>query len=191
MNRKKSGCRNLMFIPIVDGAHKIEDKIDLKGLLENFDYKANYKECSNYADNEQNIYKKKLSSYDITIQLTELGLKNKGKIFGKKYNKGGLATTSEDQAVSGAIILEETYVDNSFERVIFYNVTLYDADQSNQSDSDNFNFAQQGLTGKALGFAKDGKIYFDYRMDSADPDLDKTKFDNFYTKVQFEDDTTI
>ena len=66
MSRKKTGCKNCMTARQVikngvitfEAPEKIED-------LEEVKYTYNYAEASNYADNKQNIYKKKKTSVDL------------------------------------------------------------------------------------------------------------------------------
>ena len=66
MSRKKTGCRNCMTarqitkngVITFETPEKIED-------LEEVKYTYNYAEASNYADNKQNIYKKKKTSVDL------------------------------------------------------------------------------------------------------------------------------
>lgn len=187
MARKLSGARKAMFVPYNETTREFDfdNKADLVGMLEALKTTKNYKEGSNYADNVQNIYRKALQSEDIDADFTEIGYKNRSILFGKKYYKGGIAAATNDKAPTGALLFEQTYDDNSFERVVLYNVSLYEKDIEAETDSENYNYKSQGFTGKALPFEHEGIKWVEYRMDSADPNLDKESFDKWYEEIQF------
>lgn len=188
MTRKKTGCRSCMVAKQVkgEGGAITFAKPEAIENLEAISYVYNYAEGTNYADNVQNIYKKKKTSVDVDLDFSEIPLKTKADLQGKKYSKGGSATNSEDQSIPVAILFQETYDDGSFENVVFYNVKLYEKDGANKSEGENYEFNSQGFTGRGLKFTNDDiNGDFEFRMDSADPQVDKTKLATFFTAVKF------
>ena len=187
MSRKKTGCKNCMTARQVtkngvitfETPEKIED-------LEEVKYTYNYAEASNYADNKQNIYKKKKTSVDLDLTFSSIVLKTRAQLQGKDYAKGGAATGTDDQSLPVAVLFQENYDDGSYENVVFYNVKLYEKDGDQKSEGENIEFTSQGFTGRGLSFTND-KITnkFEYRMDSADPEVDKEKLNNFFKAVQY------
>lgn len=154
--------------------------------LEEFSYNYTYAEGSNYADNRQNIYKKKPTGADINLTFSDIILEMEAKLMGKKYAAGGASTNINDQAKSVALLLQETYDDGSYKNKIFYNVKLSKDENSGKSEGENIEFTPSSLVGRALAFTNDqvdGDI--DFEMDSADPKVDKTKLEKFFTTVQF------
>ena len=187
MSRKKTGCRNCMTakkvikngVTTFETPEKIED-------LEEVKYTYNYAEASNYADNKQNIYKKKKTSVDLDLTFSSIALKTRAQLQGKDYANGGAATGTDDRSKPVAVLFQETYDDGSYENVVFYNVKLYEKDGDQKSEGENIEFTSQGFTGRGLSFSND-KITnkFEYRMDSADPSVDRTKLENFFKSVQY------
>ena len=187
MSRKKTGCRNCMTakqvikngVTTFETPEKIED-------LEEVKYTYNYAEASNYADNKQNIYKKKKTSVDLDLTFSSIALKTRAQLQGKDYANGGAATGTDDRSQPVAVLFQETYDDGSYENVVFYNVKLYEKDGDQKSEGENIEFTSQGFTGRGLSFSND-KITnkFEYRMDSADPSIDRTKLENFFKSVQY------
>ena len=162
-----------------EAPEKIED-------LEEVKYTYNYAEASNYADNKQNIYKKKKTSVDLDLTFSSIALKTRAQIQGKDYAKGGAATGTDDQSQPVAVLFQETYDDGSYENVVFYNVKLYEKDGDQKSEGENIEFTSQGFTGRGLSFSNDKTTNkFEFRMDSADPSVDKTKLENFFKAVQY------
>lgn len=156
--------------------------------LEEFSYSYTYAEGSNFADNRQNIYKKKPTGVDLSLTFTELVLSMEAKLMGKKYNKGGVSTNTNDQAKEVALLLQETFSDGSYINNVFYNVKLAKDESSGKSAGDNIEFTPATLSGRGIPLTNgngkgDGDI--DYKMDSADPTVDKTKLNNFFKEVQF------
>lgn len=162
-----------------EAPEKIED-------LEEVKYTYNYAEASNYADNKQNIYKKKKTSVDLDLTFSSIALKTRAQLQGKDYENGGAATGTDDRSQPVAVLFQETYDDGSYENVVFYNVKLYEKDGEQKSEGENIEFTSQGFTGRGLSFSND-KITnkFEYRMDSADPSVDRTKLENFFKSVQY------
>lgn len=192
MSRKLTGCSNCMVAKQINTSgnitfgtpEAIED-------LEAFNYSYNYAEGSNYADNKQNIYKKKKTSVNIDLDFSSVKLKTKAQLQGKKYAKGGAASNPNDQSEAVAILFQKNYDDGSYENVVFYNVKLYEKDSQNTTESENINYTSQGFTGVGLSFTnEDIKGDFEYIMDSADPEVDKAKLDSFFTSVKFYEEAT-
>lgn len=187
MSRKLTGCCNCKVAQQinVDGEitfgkpESIED-------LEAINYAYNYAEGSNYADNKQNIYKKKKVSVNVDLDFSAIPLKMKSKLQGKKYSKGGAASNPNDQSAAVAILFQKNYDDGSYENVVFYNVKLYEKDSQNTSEGENIDYTSQGLTGVGLSFTNENiKGDFEYIMDSADPNVDKNKLESFFDEVKY------
>ena len=187
MSRKKTGCRNCMTAKIVnkDGKLSFETPEKIED-LEEIKYTYTYAEASNYADNKQNIYKKKKTGVDVDLTFSSIPLKTRAQLQGKDYANGGAATGTDDQSLPVAVLLQETYDDGSYENVIFYNVKLYEKDGDQKSEGENIEFTAQGFTGRGLAFSNDKIVNkFEFRMDSADNTVDKNKLDNFFKQVQY------
>ena len=154
--------------------------------LEEVKYTYTYAEASNYADNKQNIYKKKKTGVDLDLTFSSIALKTRARLQGKEYANGGAATGTDDISQPVAVLFQETYDDGSYENVVFYNVKLYEKDGDQKSEGENIEFTSQGFTGRGLSFSND-KITnkFEFRMDSADSTVDKEKLDNFFKQVQY------
>lgn len=193
MSRKLTGCSNCMVAKQINTSgnitfgtpEAIED-------LEAFNYSYNYAEGSNYADNKQNIYKKKKTSVNIDLDFSSIKLKTKAQLQGKKYAKGGAASNPNDQSEAVAILFQKNYDDGSYENVVFYNVKLYEKDSQNTTEGENINYTSQGFNGVGLSFTNANiKGDFEYIMDSADPEVDKTKLDSFFESVKFYEEETV
>lgn len=190
MTRKRTGCQNCMIAEQIKGENgeitfkTPEPIVD----LEEFSYNYTYAEGSNYADNRQNIYKKKPTGVDTTLTFSDLLLAMEAKLMGKKYNKGGASTNINDKANPVALLFQETFDDGSYINNVFYNVKLSRDESSGKTEGENIEFTPATLTGRGLPLTNpsgkgDGDI--DYKMDSADTTVDKTKLDNFFKVVQF------
>ena len=78
MSRKLTGCCNCMIATQKnDGGKMTFNKPEAIVDLEAFNYSYNYAEGSNYADNKQNIYKKKKVSVNIDLDFSAISLKIK------------------------------------------------------------------------------------------------------------------
>lgn len=195
MARKKEGCRSCMVAEQTkdqQGNITFGKPEPIIG-LEEFSYNYTYAEGSNYADNRQNIYKKKPTGVDISLTFTELLLPMEAKLMGKKYSKGGISTNVNDQAREVALLLQETFSDGSYVNNVFYNVKLSKDESSGKSAGENIDFTPATLSGRGIPLTNesgkgDGDI--DFKMDSADPTVDKTKLDNFFKEVQFNDEVS-
>ena len=187
MSRKKTGCRSCMTAKIInkDGKTTFDTPEAIED-LEEVKYTYTYAEASNYADNKQNIYKKKKTGVDLDLTFSSIALKTRARLQGKEYANGGAATGTDDISQPVAVLFQETYDDGSYENVVFYNVKLYEKDGDQKSEGENIEFNSQGFTGKGLSFSNDNiENKFEFRMDSADPTVDKEKLDNFFKQVQY------
>ena len=169
--RVKEGCKKCMFAPMNEGGTDFETPEKLEGLVE-LQYQYTYAEGKADADNETKIYKKKPTGADFTLTFLNVPTKTVAKILGKKYSKGGMETGTGDNS----------YVNN-----VFYNVKLSrDENSAKSSSSDNIDFTNITLTGKALPFTNEhveGAI--DFRIDSAESDVDQNKLQKFFEKVRY------
>lgn len=193
MSRKLTGCCNCMVArhKIADGK-LIFDKPEAIEDLEAFNYSYNYAEGSNYADNKQNIYKKKKTSVNVDLDLSSIKLKTKALLQGKKYSKGGAASNPNDQSEAVALLFQKNYDDGSYENVVFYNVKLYEKDSQNTTEGENINYTAQGFTGVGLSFTNDNiKGDFEYIMDSSDPEVDIVKLNSFFNEVKYYEEPMI
>ncbi len=193
MSRKLTGCCNCMIAlhKIADGKTTFEKPQAIED-LEAFNYSYNYAEGSNYADNKQNIYKKKKTSVNVDLDFSAITLKIKALLQGKKYAKGGASSNPNDQSAPVAVLFQKNYDDGSYENVVFYNVKLYEKDSSNTTEGESINYTSQGFSGVGLSFTNDDiNGDFEYIMDSADPDVDKAKLDSFFTEVKFYEEAKV
>jgi len=188
MTRKRTGCKNCMVaeqIKDAQGNITFGTPEPIKD-LEEFSYNYTYAEGSNYADNKQNIYKKKPTGVDTSLTFSDIALSMESKLMGKKYSKGGSSTNINDQAKPIALLFQETFDDGSYINNVFYNVKLSKDENSGKTEGENIEFTPTTLSGRGLPFTNssvDGEI--DFKMDSAASDIDKAKLDDFFTQVQF------
>lgn len=187
MTRKKTGCRKCMYAPQIDTAGVITFGAP-KAInnLEELTYSYVYAEGSNYADNVQNIYRKKPIAIELGLVFSEIALALEAELQGKKYSKGGASTNTSDKAKPVAILFQETYDDGTYINKVVYNVTLYKTDDNSKTEGENIEFTSQSLAGRAIPFTNStvtGEL--DFKMDSADTTVDDTKLDAFFTAVPF------
>lgn len=184
MTRKLTGNRNFRFAKqIHNGFGAFESVTD----LEEFTTAKVYADASNFADNVQNIKMKALKSIDIDASFSEVSAKTKAVLQGKKYEAGGVLTTAEDKSSPVCIAYERNYSDGTAERVIYYNVTLYEKDVATTSETDSIEFTSQGFTGTAIPYTNaefDLKNAIEYIVDNGDPNFDEDKFNSFFDFVQ-------
>ena len=135
MTRKKTGCKNCMYAPHINTGGVISFGVPkpIKD-LEELTYKYNYAEGSNYADNVQNIYRKRPTSVDLGLTFSEIALAIEAELQGKKYVAGGSSTNIADKAKPVAILFQETYDDGSYVNKVIYNVTLYKEDDNSKTE---------------------------------------------------------
>lgn len=184
--REKEGCKKCMIAFRKEGEGiKFLAPEPLTGLKE-LTYTYTYAEGSDYADNELKIYKKKATGADISLTFLDIPTKLLSKILGKKYSQGGTTTNVNDKAVPVAILFQETYDNGDCINTVFYNVKLARDENSAKTTGENIEFTSITLTGKAIPFTNEhteGDI--DFRMDSAEDDIDQSKFDAFFKAVQY------
>lgn len=183
MSRKKTGCCNVHVALI--NKDKTFGKPQAVLDAESINYTRVYAEASNYADNKQNIYKKKLTSIDIDMDFSEIIAKTRALVQGKKYASGSILSGTNDISNDVAVLFEETYDDGTSERVVFYSAKLYEKDGSNTTEGESIEFTSQGFSGRALPFKNDKIDAIEYRIDSGDPTYDVNKFNKFFEEVQF------
>ena len=98
-----------------------------------------------------------------------------------------METGTGDNPIPVALLFQETYSDNSYVNTVFYNVKLSrDENSAKSSSSDNIEFTNITLTGKAIPFTNEhveGAI--DFRIDSAESDVDQNKLQKFFEKVRY------
>ncbi|WP_338630411.1 major tail protein [Clostridium baratii] len=183
--RKKEGCCNCMV------AFLNEDGVTFLGPealtdLEELTYTYTYAEGENYADNKRNIYRKKPTGADLSLTFSDIKSKMVAKLLGKKYLKGGYTTNTNEKAPAVALLFQENYSDGSYINTVFYNCKFARDENSAKSSTENIEFSGLTLTGKASPFKNDrvdGDI--DFRLDSAESDVDSEKLENFFKKVQY------
>ncbi|MGL5152980.1 MAG: major tail protein [Clostridium sp.] len=181
--RKLTGCRSAMVAPLTvgeNGAITFQAPQPILG-LEEFNYSYTYAEASNFADNQQNIYKKKVTGVDIGLVFSELALKMEALLMGKTYSKGTIATSTTDQTKPVALLFQETYDDGSFINKVFYNTKLSKDESSGKTEGESLEFTPANLVGKAIPLPS-GLI--DYSIDSADETVDSAKLEAWFTTVQ-------
>lgn len=183
--RKKEGCRSckVAFRKKGELVFLAPENIDF---LEELSYSYKYAEASNFADNIQNIYRKKPTGAEITLTFSDIKSKMLAKILGKKYVKGGYTTNTEEKPEPVAILFQETYNDGSYINTVFYNVKFARDENSAKTSSDNIEFTPITFKGMAIPFTNEhteGDI--DFRMDSAGDEIDKAKLDAFFKAVQY------
>lgn len=191
MSRKKTGCRSCMYAPQIDTAGVITfgTPKPIKD-LEELSYSYVYAEGSNYADNVQNIYRKKPNAIDLGLTWSDIPLAIEAELQGKRYNAGGSSTNTADKASPVALLWQETYDDGSYINRIVYNATVYKVDDNSKTEGENIEFTAQSMAGRAIPFTNasvTGEL--DFKMDSADPTVDTAKLASFFTAVQYNEPT--
>ena len=184
MTRKLTGNRNFRFAKQkADGFGNFESVKD----LEEFSTTKVYADGSNFADNVQNIKMKALKSIDIDASFSEISAKTKAILQGKDYATGGVLTTADDKSEPVCIAYERNYSDGTAERVVYYNVTLYEKDVATTPETDSIEFTSQGFTGAAIPYTNvefNLKNAIEYIIDNGDPDYSEEKFNSFFDFVQ-------
>ena len=144
-----------------------------------------FAEGQNYADNVRNIYVKKLTGADITINVSSLSRKLEADITGKAFAKGEMLAKNSDIQPQIAILYQKTYDDGSYDNIVYYNCKLDKTDESSKTSTDNIEFFGVGLTGKATPLPT-GEVKYVISSDEVGPDDSemKGKLDNFFETVQ-------
>lgn len=182
MSRKLSGCRSCMVAPVtINGNTVTFETPEAITDLEEFNYTYLYSEASNFADNQQNIYKKKVIGADLGFVFSDLAVEMEALLMGKTYSKGGSVTNTNDQAKSVAVLFQETYDDGSYINKVFYNTKLSRDEVSGKTEGESTEFTAANLVGKAIPLPN-GDI--EYKLDSSVADVDKAKLAAWFTAVQ-------
>lgn len=188
MAKAAEGCELLAIAPLTinsDNTYSYEKPIMVPE-LEQITVTDTYAEASNYADNKQNIYKKKKTGADISITLTYLTKLLEAKLMGKKYNKGEVLSKNDDIQIAVAVLYKKTYSDGSYDLIVYYNVKLAKDDNSSTTSGESIEFAKVTLSGKASPLPN-GNI--DYTIASDEVEASNTnlqnKIKNFFEEVQF------
>lgn len=180
--RKMTGCKMLHYATVTSTAGAITFGVPKKiPHIEEYNYTFLYAEASNYADNQQNIYKKKITGADLGLVLSELKGAVEAELMGKTHAKGGTVTNTNDQQIAVAILWEETYSDGTAVRNVFYNCKLSKDEVSGKTEGESLEFTADKLVGKAIPLSN-GDIH--YKLDNSEADYDSTKFNDWFTKVQ-------
>lgn len=185
--RKKEGCCNCMVAFRENGKLTFQAPEALED-LEELSYTYTYAEGSNYADNKQNIYRKKPTGADITLSFSDVKSRMVAKILGKKYVKGGYTTDVDEKPEPVGILFQENYSDGSYINTVFYNTKFARDENSAKTSGENIEFSGITLTGKALPFKSENiksKGDIDYRIDSAESDADQEQLKKFFEEVQY------
>ena len=186
MSKKAEGCEMLAIAPltITDGAATYTTPVMLPD-LESITITDQYAEGKNYADNKENIYKKKKTGAEISITLSHLSKKIEAQLMGKKYNGGEVLSSSEDIQIQVAVMYKKTYSDGSYDLIVYYNCKLAKDDNSATTAGENIEFTGVTLSGKASPLP-DGTIDYVIASDEvAEDDTElQAKITNFFTEVQ-------
>lgn len=188
MAKVAEGCELLAIAPLTinsDNTYSYEKPIMVPE-LEQITVTDTYAEASNYADNKQNIYKKKKTGADISITLTYLTKLLEAKLMGKKYNKGEVLSKNDDIQIAVAVLYKKIYSDGSYDLIVYYNVKLAKDDNSSTTSGESIEFAKVKLSGKVSPLPN-GNI--DYTIASDEVEASNTnlqnKIKNFFEEVQF------
>ena len=180
--RKLEGCRMLHYsvVSFSDGEVSFGTPKRIPD-MEEYNYNFLYAEGSNHADNQQNIYRKKITGAELGLTLSDLKGAIEAELMGKTHNKGGTLTNTNDQQKSVAILWEDTYSDGSAIRNVFYCSKLSKDEASGKTSGENIEFTPAKLVGRAIPLP-DGDIH--YKIDDSETGYDKTKFDAWFKKIQ-------
>lgn len=180
--RKLTGCKNVHYseVTIAEGEASFGTPKRIPH-LEEYNYSFLYAEASNYADNQQNIYRKKITGADFGLVLSDLKIQVEAELMGKAYKKGGAVTNTNDQQKTVALLWEETYSDGTSVRNVLYNTKISRDELSGKTEGENLEFTPVNLVGKAIPLPN-GDIH--YKMDNSDSTYDTTKWGAWFTAVQ-------
>lgn len=183
--RKLTGCKNVHYAEVtISGGEADFEAPKRIPHLEEYNYNFLYAEASNYADNQQNIYRKKITGADFGLVLSDLKIQVEAELMGKAYKKGGAVTNTNDQQKAVALLWEETYSDGTSVRNVLYYTKISRDEVSGKTEGENLEFTPVNLAGKAIPLPN-GNIH--YKMDSSDSTYDTTKWNNWFTEVQTPD----
>ena len=180
--RKMTGCRMLHYAPVtITGAMVNFGEPQRIPHIEEYNYTFLFAEASNYADNQQNIYMKKITGADVGLVLSDLAGKIEAELMGKEHSKGGTLTNTNNMQKAVAILWEETYSDGTAIRNVFYNTKLSKDEVSGKTEGESVEFTAVNLVGKAIPLPN-GDIH--YKLDTAETEVDQEKFDAWFKAVQ-------
>ncbi|WWU66501.1 phage tail protein [Clostridium baratii] len=183
--RSKKGCRSCYIAFRNEDGRTFKNPEPLEGLSE-LSYAYKNAEGSLYLDDILKIYEKKPTSAEISLTFGDVPTKLISRILGKKYIKGGVATSVKDKPVPVAILFQETYNDGSYKNIVFYNVTLAKDENSAKTASDTIEYQLLTLSGMAMPFTNDEvEEVLNFELDSAESDVDTSKLENFFKAVQY------
>lgn len=183
--RKLTGCKNVHYAEVtISGGEASFGTPKRIPNLEEYNYSFLYAEASNYADNQQNIYRKKITGADFGLVLSDLKIQVEAELMGKSYKKGGAVTNTNDQQKAVAVLWEETYSDGTSVRNVLYNTKISRDELSGKTEGENLEFTAVNLVGKSIPLPN-GDIH--YKMDSSDTTYDQAKFKAWFTAVQTPD----
>lgn len=180
--RKLEGCRMLHYsiVTFSDGEPSFTAPKKIPN-IEEYNYTFLYAEASNYADNQQNIYRKKISGAELGLTLSDLKGAIEAELMGKTHAKGGTLTNTNDQQITVAILWEDTYSDGTAVRNVFYSAKLSKDEASGKTSGESIEFTPVKLVGRAIPLP-DGDIH--YKIDNSESGYDSAKFDAWFTTVQ-------
>lgn len=186
MSKKAEGCEKLAIAPLtITGDTASFGTPILIPDLESITITDQYAEAKNYADNQENIYKKKKTGAEISISLSHLTKKIEAQLMGKKYNGGEVLSSTDDIQIQVAVMYKKTYSDGSYDLIVYYNCKLAKDDNSATTAGENIEFTGVTLSGKASPLPNK---QIDYVISSDEVEDDDTelqaKITNFFTEVQ-------
>lgn len=186
MSKKAEGCEKLAIAPLtITGETVTFGTPILIPDLETITITDQYAEGKNYADNQENIYKKKKTGAEISITLSHISKKIEAQLMGKKYNGGEVLSSADDIQIQVAVMYKKTYSDGSFDLIVYYNCKLAKDDNSATTAGENIEFTGVTLSGKASPLPNK---QIDYVIASDEVEEDdtelQTKITNFFTEVQ-------
>lgn len=186
MSKKAEGCEKLAIAPLtITGETVTFGTPILIPDLETITITDQYAEGKNYADNQENIYKKKKTGAEISITLSHISKKIEAQLMGKKYNGGEVLSSADDIQIQVAVMYKKTYSDGSFDLIVYYNCKLAKDDNSATTAGENIEFTGVTLSGKASPLPNK---QIDYVIASDEVEEDDTelqaKITNFFTEVQ-------
>ena len=186
MSKKAEGCEKLAIAPLtITGETVTFGTPILIPDLETITITDQYAEGKNYADNQENIYKKKKTGAEISITLSHISKKIEAQLMGKKYNGGEVLSSADDIQIQVAVMYKKTYSDGSFDLIVYYNCKLAKDDNSATTAGENIEFTGVTLSGKASPLPNKQIDYVISSDEVAEDDTElQAKITNFFTEVQ-------
>ena len=186
MSKKAEGCEKLAIAPLtITGETVTFGTPILIPDLETITITDQYAEGKNYADNQENIYKKKKTGAEISITLSHISKKIEAQLMGKKYNGGEVLSSADDIQIQVAVMYKKTYSDGSFDLIVYYNCKLAKDDNSATTAGENIEFTGVTLSGKASPLPNKQIDYVIASDEVAEDDTElQAKITNFFTEVQ-------